>query len=164
MRHPEAQYLDPLEQILEHGDRRVDRTGVGTLSIFGALTCFNLADGDRADPHHETRLMEDLGQGDALVSDRQHEYSAAAQNNVRIWTDWPLDCYRKEMGTVISQSEFEQKIIDDDAFPARWGELGQSTASNGAMAWPDGKEHDQIAALIKTIKINPSSRRMLFHA
>ncbi len=45
MRHPETQYLDLPVQILEHGDRRVDRTGVGALSIFGALARFNLADG-----------------------------------------------------------------------------------------------------------------------
>ena len=87
------------------------------------------------------------------------------KNNVRIWTDWPLDRYRKKTGDTISQSEFEQKILDDDAFAARWGELGPVYGKQWRR-WlgPDGKEHDQIATLIKTIKTNPSSRRMLFHA
>ena len=37
MRHPEQQYLDLMDAILTNGDRRIDRTGVGTLSIFGAI-------------------------------------------------------------------------------------------------------------------------------
>ena len=34
-RHPEYQYLDILQDLLDHGDRRMDRTGVGTLALFG---------------------------------------------------------------------------------------------------------------------------------
>lgn len=44
-RHPEYQYLDLLEHLLEKGDRRIDRTGVGTLSTFGAMMRFDLSDG-----------------------------------------------------------------------------------------------------------------------
>jgi thymidylate synthase len=165
MRHPEAQYLDLLEQILEHGDRRVDRTGVGTLSIFGVLTRFNIADGTvpiltTKRVYWKTSVKEML-----WFLTGGTNIQPLLKNNVRIWTDWPLDRYRKETGSAISQSEFEQKIIDDDAFAARWGELGPVYGKQWRR-WlgPNGKEHDQIAALIKTIKTNPSSRRMLFHA
>jgi thymidylate synthase len=165
MRHPEAQYLDLLEQVLEHGDRRVDRTGVGTLSIFGALTRFNLADGTvpiltTKRVYWKTSVKEML-----WFLTGGTNIQPLLKENVRIWTDWPLDRYRKETGSTISQSDFEQKIIDSDAFAARWGELGPVYGKQWRR-WlgPDGKEHDQIAALIKTIKTNPSSRRMLFHA
>ncbi|MEJ0050948.1 MAG: thymidylate synthase [Methylovirgula sp.] len=165
MRHSEAQYLDLLEQILEHGDRRVDRTGVGTLSIFGALTRFNLADGTvpiltTKRVYWKTSVKEML-----WFLTGGTNIQPLLKSNVRIWTDWPLDRYRKETGSAISQSEFEQKIIDSDAFAARWGELGPVYGKQWRR-WlgPEGKEHDQIAALIKTIKANPSSRRMLFHA
>ena len=42
-RHPEYQYLELLKLVLEQGDRRIDRTGVGTLSIFGAMTRFDVS-------------------------------------------------------------------------------------------------------------------------
>ena len=165
MRHPEAQYLDLLEQVLEHGDRRVDRTGVGTLSIFGAMTRFNLADGTvpiltTKRVYWKTSVKEML-----WFLTGGTNIQPLLKNNVHIWTDWPLDRYRKETGETISQSEFEQKILDSDAFAARWGELGPVYGKQWRR-WlgPDGKEHDQIAALIKTIKTNPSSRRMFFHA
>ncbi|HEY0145207.1 MAG TPA: thymidylate synthase, partial [Methylovirgula sp.] len=165
MRHPETQYLDLLEQILEHGDRRVDRTGVGTLSIFGALTRFSLADGTvpiltTKRVYWKTAVKEML-----WFLTGGTNIQPLLKNNVHIWTDWPLDRYRKETGGAISQSEFEQKIIDNDVFAARWGGLGPVYGKQWRR-WlgPDGKEHDQIAALIKTIKTNPSSRRMLFHA
>jgi thymidylate synthase len=165
MRHPEAQYLDLLEQVLEHGDRRVDRTGVGTLSIFGALTRFNLADGTvpiltTKRVYWKTSVKEML-----WFLTGGTNIQPLLKNNVGIWTDWPLDRYRKETGSTISQTDFEQKIVDSDAFAARWGELGPVYGKQWRR-WlgPDGKEHDQIAALIKTIKTNPSSRRMLFHA
>ncbi len=165
MRHPEAQYLDLLEQVLEHGDRRVDRTGVGTLSIFGAMTRFNLADGTvpiltTKRVYWKTSVKEML-----WFLTGGTNIQPLLKNNVHIWTDWPLDRYRKETGGTISQSEFEQKILDSDAFAARWGELGPVYGKQWRR-WlgPDGKEHDQIATLIKTIKTTPSSRRMLFHA
>jgi thymidylate synthase len=165
MRHPETQYLDLLEQVLEHGDRRVDRTGVGTMSIFGAMTRFDLTDGTvpiltTKRVYWKTSVKEML-----WFLTGGTNIQPLLKENVRIWTDWPLDRYRKETGDTISQSDFEQKIIDDDAFAARWGELGPVYGKQWRR-WlgPDGKEHDQIAALIKTIKTNPSSRRMLFHA
>ncbi|MCE8421820.1 thymidylate synthase, partial [Rhodovulum sulfidophilum] len=87
------------------------------------------------------------------------------QENVRIWSDWPLAAYRRESGEEISQAAFEQRILEDEAFAARWGELGPVYGRQWRR-WlgPDGREHDQIAALIETLRTNPSSRRMLFHA
>jgi thymidylate synthase len=165
MRHPEYQYLDLLAQVLEHGERRVDRTGVGTLSIFGAMARFNLADGTvpiltTKRVYWKTSIKEMLWflTGGTNVQ-------PLLKNNVRIWTDWPLERYRKETGATISQADFEQKIIGDDAFAARWGDLGPVYGKQWRR-WlgPDGKAHDQIATLIETIKTNPTSRRMLFHA
>ncbi len=87
------------------------------------------------------------------------------RNNVHIWTDWPLAAYRRERGEDISQVEFEQRIAEDDCFAARWGDLGPVYGKQWRR-WlgGDGREHDQIATLIETLRANPSSRRMLFHA
>jgi thymidylate synthase len=165
MRHPESQYLDLLEQVLDHGDRRVDRTGVGTMSIFGAMTRFNLADGTvpiltTKRVYWKTSVKEML-----WFLTGGTNIQPLLKDNVRIWSDWPLDHYRKKTGQTISQTDFERKIVDDDDFAARWGELGPVYGKQWRR-WlgPDGKTHDQIAALIETIKSNPASRRMLFHA
>jgi thymidylate synthase len=86
------------------------------------------------------------------------------RENVRIWSDWPLATYRRETGEDVSQEAFEQRILQDDAFAARWGELGPVYGKQWRR-WlgSDGREHDQIADLVQTLRENPSSRRMLFH-
>lgn len=165
MRHPEYQYLDLMAYILENGDKRIDRTGVGTLAIFGAMARFNLADGQvpiltTKRVYWKTAIKEMLWFLTGSTS-----IQPLLKENVRIWTDWPLARYRKETGVDISQEAFERQIIEDDLFAARWGDLGPVYGKQWRR-WlgPDGREHDQIASLIHTLKTNPTSRRMLFHA
>jgi thymidylate synthase len=164
MRHPEYQYLDLLEQVLERGDERIDRTGVGTRSLFGAMMRFDLSDG--AVPILTTkRVFWKTAVKEMLwFLTGGTNIQPLIRENVRIWTDWPLATYRRETEEDISQAEFEQRILDDDAFAMRWGDLGPVYGKQWRR-WlgADGREHDQIAALINSLKTNPASRRMLFH-
>jgi thymidylate synthase len=165
MRHPEQQYLELMEAILTNGDRRIDRTGVGTLSIFGAMSRFDLRDGQvpiltTKRVYWKTAVKEMLW---FLTGDTR--LRPLLEQNVRIWTDWPLSAYRKATGDQISQQAFEGRVLSDDAFAEKWGQLGPVYGKQWRRwAGPDGREHDQIATLIETLKTNPSSRRMLFHA
>lgn len=165
MRHPEQQYLDLMEDILARGDARVDRTGVGTKSLFGSMMRFDLSDGTV--PILTTkRVYWKLAVKEMLwFLTGGTNIQPLLKEKVTIWTDWPLATYRRETGEAISQKEFEQRIVEDDTFAARWGELGPVYGKQWRR-WlgPDGREHDQIAALIKGLRENPSSRRLLFHA
>lgn len=162
--HPENQYLDLLQRVLDSGDRRVDRTGIGTLSLFGTMVRFDLA---QSTPvlttkrvYWKTAIKEML-----WFLTGGTNIQALLRDNVRIWTDWPLARYRKDSGETISQDEFERRIVADDAFAAQWGELGPVYGKQWRRwAGADGQLHDQIATLIETLRANPASRRMLFHA
>ena len=165
MRHPEQQYLDLMQDLLENGDRRVDRTGVGTLSLLGAMVRFDISGGQvpiltTKRVYWKTAVKEMLWFLTGGTNIRP-----LLQDNVRIWSDWPLDRYRKETGEAISQADFEQRVVDDAGFAARWGELGPVYGKQWRR-WvgADGREYDQIAELIELLKTNPTSRRMLFHA
>lgn len=163
-RHPEYQYLDLLADVMERGDQRLDRTGVGTRSLLGAMVRFDLSDGTAPilttkRVYWKTAVKEMLWflTGGTNIQPLLRE-------NVRIWTDWPLAHYRRETGEAISQVAFEQRVVEDDAFAQRWGELGPVYGKQWRR-WlgADGQEHDQIATLIDTLRTNPTSRRMLFH-
>ena len=163
--HPEHQYLDLLSRILEDGDRRVDRTGVGTLSLFGEIARFDLSGGrvpilTTKRVYWKTAVKEMLWFLSGGTNIRQ-----LLEQNVRIWTDWPLARYRQESGDAITQDAFEARILSDDGFAARWGDLGPVYGRQWRR-WVDaqGRAHDQIATLVDTLRTNPASRRMLFHA
>jgi thymidylate synthase len=164
-RHPEYQYLDLIEHLLEKGDRRIDRTGTGTLSTFGAMMRFDISDGTfpvytTKRVYWKTAVKEML-----WFLTGQTNIQSLLRENVRIWTDWPLASYRRATGEQISQEDFEAKILADDNFALKWGDLGPVYGKQWRK-WVDaeGKEHDQIEQVIETLKTNPASRRMLFHA
>ena len=164
IRHPEHQYLDLLSQVLEAGDEREDRTKIGTKSVFGAMVRFDLSEGDAPilttkRVYWKTAVKEMLWflTGNTNIQPLLRE-------NVRIWSDWPLATYRRETGEEVSQEEFERRIVEDDSFAVRWGDLGPVYGKQWRR-WlgSDGREYDQIAELVKTLRKNPTSRRMLFH-
>ncbi|GAB5506964.1 MAG: thymidylate synthase [Rhizobiaceae bacterium] len=164
MRHPEQQYLDLMQDIMENGDRRVDRTGVGTLSLLGAMARFDISSGQvpiltTKRVYWKTAVKEMLWFLTGGTNIRP-----LLENNVRIWSDWPLAHYRRETGEEISQADFEARVVADAAFAARWGELGPVYGKQWRR-WigADGREYDQIAEVIELLKTNPTSRRILFH-
>lgn len=160
--HPEQQYLHLLEELLERGDLRTDRTGVGTRALFGRILRFDLAEGfpllTTKRIYWRTAFKEMLWM---LGGGRNLRELLAA--NVHIWTDWPLRRYRQATGDDIDQETFERRIIEDAEFAARWGDLGP------VYGWQwrhwrtyEGGEIDQIQVLLDGLRRDPHSRRLLF--
>ncbi|NLF54646.1 MAG: thymidylate synthase [Thauera phenolivorans] len=130
------QYLDLMRHVLEHGDRKTDRTGTGTLSVFGWQMRFPLSDGFpllTTKKLHTRSIIHELLwflQGDTNIR-------YLKDNGVSIWDEW----------------------ADAD------GELGPVYGKQWRR-WEsgDGGTVDQIARLVTGLKANPDSRRHIVTA
>ena len=162
MKHPEYQYLELLQELLEKGDARVDRTKVGTRALFGREMRFDLADGfpvfTTKKVLWKTAFKEMLWMLSGGTNIRE-----LLEQGVRIWTAWPLEKYRKQSGEHISQEEFEARVLGDQEFARVWGDLGPVYGKQWRK-WltSDGKEIDQIQDVINQIRNNPTSRRIIW--
>lgn len=130
------QYLDLLTRVLEKGEPRNDRTGTGTLSLFGYQMRFDLAEGfpviTTKKIHLKSIIHELLW---FLTGDTNVRY--LQENGVRIWNEW----------------------ADEN------GDLGHIYGYQW-RSWPapDGKHVDQITNVVQEIKNNPQSRRLIVNA
>lgn len=130
------QYLDLLNRILDEGVEKKDRTGTGTISVFGNQMRFNLEDGfpllTTKKLHLKSIIYELLW---FLKGDTNAHY--LQEHGVRIWNEW----------------------ADED------GNLGHIYGYQW-RSWPDyqGGHVDQITEVINQIKNNPDSRRMIVSA
>jgi thymidylate synthase len=130
------QYLDLMQHVLDHGTQKHDRTGTGTISVFGYQMRFNLEDGFpmvTTKKLHLKSIIHELIW--FLKGDTNIQY--LKENNVRIWDEWADE--QGNLGPV---------------YGAQW------------RSWPtaDGRHIDQIAQVIKTLKENPDSRRIMVSA
>lgn len=158
----EQPYLDLLTHILNHGTSRDDRTGVGTLGVFGHQIRFDLSKGF---PLLTTKKVFLRGIIHELLwflsGDTNIRY--LVQNKVHIWDDWPYTAYKESAefkGETIK--EFAQKIADDSEFAQKWGDLGPVYGKQWRR-W-ETKENttvDQISYVLHELKNNPNSRRIL---
>ena len=134
--HPERQYLNLLQDILDNGVQRGDRTGTGTLGVFGRQMRFDLANGfpllTTKKLHRKSIILELLWflRGDTNVKWLQ-------DRGVSIWDEW----------------------ADAD------GELGPVYGKQW-RSWtaPDGRVIDQIATVVEGLKTMPNSRRHIVSA
>jgi len=130
------QYLDLMRHVLEHGAQKHDRTGTGTISVFGYQMRFNLEEGFPMVTTKKLHLKSIIHELIWFLSgDTNIKY--LKDNNVRIWDEW----------------------ADEN------GDLGPVYGSQW-RSWPtaDGRHIDQISQIIKTIKENPDSRRIIVSA
>lgn len=168
--HYEFQYLDLMRRIWNEGDERIDRTGVGTRSLFGETLCFDLSDG-RVPLLTTKRVFWKAAAREMLwFIAGERNIRSLVEQNVHIWTDWPLDAYRRASGEDIGRDAFEARILAEPEFAARWGDLGPVYGAQWRH-WPsyhpvgDGLYRrdelgiDQMAALVESLRNNPASRR-----
>ncbi len=129
-------YLDLMRHVLDHGTRKDDRTGTGTLSVFGWQMRYNLAEGfplvTTKKCHLRSILHELLW---FLQGDTNIKY--LKENGVSIWDEWADE--NGNLGPVYGH---------------QW------------RSWPkpDGGTIDQISEVVKTLKTNPDSRRIIVSA
>jgi thymidylate synthase len=162
MNHPERQYLNLLAKLIEEGDQRIDRTGVGTKALFGHQMRFDL---DQGFPVFTSKrvfwktafkeMLWMLGGGSNVRE--------LLEQNVHIWSEWPHRKYCESTNDIITLEEFEERILGDDHFAAKWGDLGPVYGKQWRR-WKtyDGREIDQVQYVIDQLKENPTGRRILW--
>ncbi len=129
-------YHDLLSHVLQHGNKKEDRTGTGTLSVFGYQMRFNLADGFPLLTTKKVHLKSIIHE---LLWFLQGSTNIAylKENGVRIWDEWADE--NGNLGPV---------------YGYQW------------RNWPkaDGTHIDQISQVVNAIKNNPDSRRLIVSA
>ena len=138
-------YLELLRRVREHGTKKTDRTGTGTLSVFGHQTRFDLAKGFplvTTKKLHMKSIVHELIwflNGDTNVKYLQ-------DHGVKIWDAWARP--DGSLGPVYGKQW--------RSWPAGGGPHNQDA--------PDGKVIDQISDVVETLKNNPDSRRIIVSA
>jgi thymidylate synthase len=130
------QYLDLMRHVMANGTQKHDRTGTGTISVFGYQMRFNLAEGFPMVTTKKLHLKSIIHELIWFLSgDTNIRY--LKENGVKIWDEW----------------------ADED------GNLGPVYGSQW-RSWPtpDGRHIDQISQIIEQIKNNPDSRRIIVSA
>ncbi|MCR5067508.1 MAG: thymidylate synthase [Erysipelotrichaceae bacterium] len=154
------QYLDMCRHVLENGIPRGDRTGTGTISTFGYQTRYNLEEGfpllTTKKVHFKSIAYELLW----FISGSTN-IQPLVKNKVRIWNEWPYAKFCKSEdyhGETVD--EFVARIIEDDEFAARYGDLGPVYGKQ----WRDFFGVDQLKNVIENLKNDPFSRRHIMVA
>lgn len=182
MNNLDKQYQELLQDILENGVEKSDRTGTGTLSVFGKQIVHNMNEGF---PLLTTKkmaiktLMTELKW--FLKGDTNIKY--LVDNNCHIWDGDAFKNYINKTNEFKgdwpdTMDEFINRIKTDNQFAEKWGELGPiygkqwrdwrtevfQKDEESSRVFHATKQIDQIKNLIKQLKTNPDSRRLMVSA
>jgi thymidylate synthase len=194
MNNLDKQYTTLLQDILDNGIEKKDRTGTGTISVFGRQIRHKMSDGfpllttkKMAFKTMVTELLWFL-RGDTNIKylvdngtsiwngDAYKNYKTYMNNNITEtrWSKVEILENGSAIGRHYTQEEFINKIKTDDEFAKKWGELGpiygkqwrewSRVTYNNEHRMGFSNPIDQIANLINELKTNPDSRRLMVNA
>jgi thymidylate synthase len=172
MNNIDKQYQSLLQDILDNGVEKQDRTGTGTVSVFGRQIRHKMSEGFPAlttkKLAFKTMVTELLW---FLRGDTNIKY--LVDNGCNIWNgdaykNWVLKNSEPDQYW-LTQEEFINKIKTDDDFVKQWGELGPVYGKQWrSWSFPEVNGYfgpiDQIQNLINELKTNPDSRRLMVNA
>jgi len=178
-------YQDLLQDILNNGKLKEDRTGTGTISVFGRQIRHDMSEGF---PLLTTKRMYWKGivtellwflRGDTnikyLVDNDCHIWDGDAYKSYKVWAD---DLSKTHKYLPYTKEQFIEKIKTDDEFANKWGDLGpvygkqwrkwktfRGSGNSMIKNRTDSVAYiDQIKNLIEQVKTNPDSRRLIISA
>jgi thymidylate synthase len=180
----DKQYQTLLQDILDNGVKKEDRTGTGTISVFGRQIRHKMSDGfpllTTKKMHFKSIVTELLW---FLRGDTNIKY--LVDNNCHIWDGDAYKRYEKDIIKLhkenglegfdyLNKDSFIERIQTDDEFAKTWGELGPIYGAqwrNWGSEIPYGEAVssldtgiDQIKRLLNDLKTNPDSRRLMVNA
>ena len=168
------QYQTLLQTILEHGVEKEDRTGTGTKSIFGYTVRHNMQEGF---PLLTTKKMAWKSVVVELLwfLNGRTDLRYLLENDCHIWTGDAYKVWDKDYDYEhppfsgpypprLTHKEFEEKILNDDAFNQMYGDLGPIYGKQWRSWEGLNSNTDQIQNLINDLKTNPDSRRLIVSA
>ncbi|TAA72318.1 thymidylate synthase [Planococcus salinarum] len=180
------QYLDLCEHILDNGTKKEDRTGTGTLSVFGYQMRYNLAEGFPLMTTKKTAFRLIVSELLWFIQGDTNVKTLIAENN-HIWDEWAFGQWvssqeydgpdmtdfgrraqKDEQFAVLYKHEmakFQVRILEDEEFAEKYGDLGPVYGKQW-RSWQTttGDTIDQLKNVIESIKKNPDSRRHLVTA
>lgn len=180
------QYLDLCQHILHNGAKKEDRTGTGTLSVFGHQMRFDLNEGFPLMTTKKTAFRLIVSELLWFIKGDTNVKTLLEENN-HIWDEWAFaqwvesDEYegpdmadfgrrsQKDPEFAVRYKEqmalFQEKILAEDGFAEKYGDLGPVYGKQWrSWAKTDGGTIDQLKSVIESIKKNPDSRRHLVTA
>ncbi|NQW25086.1 MAG: thymidylate synthase [Cryomorphaceae bacterium] len=158
-------YLDLIQRVLDQGVRKEDRTGTGTLSVFGHQMRFDLQEGFPLVTTKKLHLKSILHELIWFIRGETN-IRYLCQNGVRIWDDWPYAKYAESADfTGEDIRAFSARIAEDADFATKWGELGP-VYGHQWRSWPgpNGAVVDQLKNVLEDLRNKPDSRRHIVSA
>lgn len=191
----EKQYLKLLKDILKNGVEKGDRTGTGTISVFGRQIRHDMSQGFPLLTTKETYfkgIVSELiwflkgetnikwlleNDNKIWVGDAYKKYKEFAESLEEPDYNYHVEDPNQNRTRIFTKKEFIEKILNDDKFSNRWGELGpiygkqwraweRNTTRDEKIVNPGvyTREIDQIHKILHELKTNPDSRRMIVSA
>ena len=163
-------YQELLQDIIDNGVKKEDRTGTGTISVFGRQIRHNMSEGF---PLLTTKKMPFKTIVTELLWFLQGNTNIKylVDNNCHIWDG---DAFKNYVNTYkgnfpMDMEEFIETIKTNDEFAERWGDLGPIYGKQWRKweyheGYGDTGRIDQIQNLINDLKTNPDSRRLMVNA
>lgn len=169
------EYHTLIRNILATGGTQTDRTGTGTLEVFGAMLKFDLSDGTVPAMTSKKLAWKTVFKELLWLISGNTNVRPLVEQGVHIWSEWPCKHWLRSTGQTIPAQDdkagwkdavarFEHEILKHSGFSKQWGDMGPIYGKQWRRWQGPNGTIDQLARAIDTIRKKPHDRRIIVSA